>query len=350
MAMKSQSRFKLTVYLLGLAGMAFFIALLVREGITDVFAVVAAAGWGLVAATTFHVIPEILDTAEWRVLFPAGRRPRLRDLAWMRWIGESINNLVPAAQVGGDLVRTRLAVINGTRMPVAAASVIVDMTVNVFIQIIFTLTGVALLIGTTRQMNLAKPAIAGALVSILAISGFYAVQRFGGIRWIAGIISRLTGGDWQPLVQNVQELDREIRSVYSRRRDIMTCAAWAMTSWVSSAGEIWITLYVLGMQTSFVHALIFESISQGFRSAVFFIPGGLGVQEGGYLFVAGMLGIPGHAALAMALIRRIRELAFGVPGILVWQFLEGKRLHHAMNGSALPVAARAASLSKTARS
>ena len=57
----------------------------------------------------------------------------------MRWIGESISNLIPSAAVGGDIVRARLATITGTPMAAAAASVIVDVTLGVVAQIFFTL-------------------------------------------------------------------------------------------------------------------------------------------------------------------------------------------------------------------
>ena len=325
--MKSLGKVKLTAYFLGAAGVACFIGLLVREGVADVFTMAAAAGWGILAVTAFHVVPLLLDAAGWRVLFPRGERPSLVNLFWMRWIGESANNLVPAAQVGGDVVRTRLAgIFTGTSMPAAAASVIVNITVNVFAQIIFTLGGFVVLMSATGQMNLAKPAFAGAGLSIVAIGGFYAVQRLGGIHLIATIISRAAGSEWQSLAQDAEALDREVKSVYSRSRDVMSSGVWALISWVAGAGEIWIALYALGGNASFAQALAFESVSQGFRTAMFFIPGALGVQEGGYLFVAGLLGIPGQEAMALAMIRRVRELTVGIPAILVWQFLEVNRL------------------------
>jgi hypothetical protein len=39
-----------------------------------------------------------------------------------------------------------------------------------------------------------------------------------------------------------------------------------------------------------------------------------------------MLGIPSDVAMALALVRRVRELAWGIPGLLAWQWVEGKRL------------------------
>jgi len=96
-----------------------------------------------------------------------------------------------------------------------------------------------------------------------------------------------------------------------------------------SAGEIWIALFALGVSTSFTTALILESVAQAIRGALFLVPGALGVQEGGYLLVGGLLGIHGEAALALSLIRRVRELILGIPGLVAWQLIEGGRLWQA---------------------
>jgi hypothetical protein len=55
----------------------------------------------------------------------------------------------------------------------------------------------------------------------------------------------------------------------------------------------------------------------------------LGVQEGGYLVVGNLLGIPGDAAFALSLIARVRELALGIPGLISWQIIEGRRVWRA---------------------
>ena len=62
------------------------------------------------------------------------------------------------------------------------------------------------------------------------------------------------------------------------------------------------------------------------RSAAFAVPGGLGVQEGGYVLVGSLLGIPGDNAFALSLITRLRELGLGIPGLIAWQVIEGRRI------------------------
>src|SRR5437762_13350730 len=161
--MSTRRRVQLTLYTLGFAGAALFTILLVRQGAAGVGVAVATAGWWIAAIAAFHLIPIYLDGAAWWVLFPGNKRPRLGSLFWMRWIGESISNLVPSAMVGGDLVRARLASINGAPLPIASASVIVDITLGIFTQIGFTLLGLILLVRATGRTSFVGPTLVGAL-------------------------------------------------------------------------------------------------------------------------------------------------------------------------------------------
>jgi len=129
-------------------------------------------------------------------------------------------------------------------------------------------------------------------------------------------------------------LDRAIRGLYARRRGVAMCCAWTIISLVGGSGEIWIALHALGLPATLVNALILQSMALTIRSAAFAVPGGLGVQEGGYLVVGNLLGIPGNAAFALSLIARMRELALGIPGLVVWQMIEGRRLLRARSAGA----------------
>src|SRR5437867_3375051 len=159
--METRGKLRITLYLLGFGGAALFTILLIRQGAMGVGTAIATAGWWIAAIAAFHFVPIYLDAVAWWVLFPEAERPRLPSLFWMRWIGESISNLVPSAMVGGDLARARLAAIAGTPMPAAVASVIIDVTLGVPMQIIFTLAGLALLVDATGTTNLVGPTVIG---------------------------------------------------------------------------------------------------------------------------------------------------------------------------------------------
>jgi len=262
----------------------------------------------------------------WRVLFPVESRPGRWQLLWMRWVGASVGTLLPATQVGGDIVRARLAATTGVPVAICAASVVVDITVSVFAQILFTMTGLGLLAWVTGRSGLTGPAIVGSLVAIMAVGAFYAIQRFGLFRMVLGLVSHITrGGGWGSLTQHGATLDEAIRKLYALRRGVAASCVLTYTSWIAGSMEVWIALYAVGAHASFANAVILESVGQGVRAAMFFIPGAIGIQEGGYVVVGALLGIPAPIALALSLIRRVRELSFGVPGVLTWQVVESRR-------------------------
>jgi hypothetical protein len=67
---------------------------------------------------------------------------------------------------------------------------------------------------------------------------------------------------------------------------------------------------------------VIESLAQAVRSVAFFVPGAVGVQEGGFVVVGALFGVPSDAALSISLTKRIRELGLGLPGLAAWQLQE----------------------------
>jgi putative membrane protein len=329
--MKATGKIRITIWLLGLSGAALFTFLLVRQGAPQVVAAFASAGWCIAAVVIYHLaVPVLLDALAWWALFPKPERLPVRQLFWMRWIGESVSTLVPSAAVGGDVVRARLAALHGASIPTSAASVLVDITLGVFVQIVFTLLGLGLIVSATGHQGFVRPTLIGSVIGVLAIVGFYVVQRLGMFRFIGKMISKLANADdWHSLVHSGQTLDEAIRSLYARRGGVFGCCAWTATSLILGSGEIWIALYALNLQATIVNALILQSMVLTIRSAMFPVPGALGVQEGGYVIIGNLLGIPGDAAFALSLIARVRELVLGIPGLIVWQFIEARRVWRA---------------------
>src|SRR5204863_2760284 len=215
--MKVPSRIRLTFYFLAFAGAALFVGLLIREGAPQVGKAIASAGWAILAVIAYHLcVPVFLDSLAWWVLFPKIDRPPLPRIFWIRWIGESVSTLVPSAAVGGDIVRARLAAIKGVSLPVAAGTVLVDITLGIFVQAGFTLLGRVLLVDLTGKTSFVRPTLIGILIALFAFAGFYFVQRMGMFRFLGRIVSRLAGSsDWQSLVQGGDTLDRSIRSLYA---------------------------------------------------------------------------------------------------------------------------------------
>jgi putative membrane protein len=187
--------------------------------------------------------------------------------------------------------------------------------------------GLGLIVAVTGGQGFVRPTLIGAVIGVLAILGFYVVQRLGMFRFIAKMISRLANAeDWHSLVHSGHTLDQAIRRLYARRSGVIGCCASTATSLLLGSGEIWIALHALGLRATLVNAIILQSMVLAIRSAVFPVPGALGVQEGGYVLVGSLLGIPGDAAFALSLIARVRELILGIPGLIAWQVIEARRV------------------------
>ena len=81
-------------------------------------------------------------------------------------------------------------------------------------------------------------------------------------------------------------------------------------------------LTALGFHPTVAEAVVIESLSQALRGAAFFVPGGLGVQEGALLFLCALYGVPAEAAVTLSLVKRLCDVVIGAPGLALWWRLE----------------------------
>lgn len=311
-----------------LLGLGIVIVLVAWSGADAVAATLATGGWGLIALIPCYLVPLIAAALSWRLLFPAPGQPGFRLLLVMTWIGLAINWLLPVAQVGGEVVKARLLLRRRIERASTVASVVVDQTLQVASQAIYAVAGVVtllLLVAEQGAISLAAVGFAGVLA--IGLFAFYRVQRLGLFGLLNRALHRLrrrgVSGDsavW------AGDLDDRIQAVYRRRASLAAAFAWRMAFRVATVGEIWLALWLMGYPVSVAEALILDSLGQAVRSAAFAIPAGIGAQEGAFVALSVALGLPPQAGVAVALTRRFRELAVGVPGLVAWQVMEMRAL------------------------
>jgi putative membrane protein len=325
---KMRTKFiKFTLSVIFLAGLGLFIGLIAYQGIEQVLSALAVAGWGLLAVTMFHWFPLASETVAWQLLFGRFHRPAFRTTLWARWIGESADTLLPVAQVGGDLLKGRLLVRSGLPGTLVGATIVVDITLTVVTQILFTLIGLGLLAYVLGANETLFGIIAGTAITGLLVVGFYLMQRRGLFGTLARLLEKLMAGrDWLHLVGAGDALDAAVVRLYKEPRRVVNSALWQFMTWLIGAGEVWLALYFLGHPIDWPQAVFIESLIQALKAMVFILPGAVGVQEGGFVVLGGLVGIEPHMTLALALMRRVRELFWGVPGLLAWQISEAQQL------------------------
>ena len=169
--MKDLRSIQPVVYLLGLAGVGLFIVLILREGAGQVASAIAHVGWGLLGLTLYHFIQTLSDSAGWLVLIPKENKVPLIRSFFLHWMGESVNNLLPTARVGGDIVVARIAAMWGMPLKTAIAAIIVDVTVGIVAKVLCLLVAGFFLIAATGRTDLARPVLVASRLMTLPSGG-----------------------------------------------------------------------------------------------------------------------------------------------------------------------------------
>jgi putative membrane protein len=306
------------------AGVLLFIGLLASQGLPAVIATLALAGWGLLLVALYHLVPLALDAVAIRVLFNDGaHQGSLRDALLARWAGESANSLLPAGQLGGPVLMARHLAQRGLDLPDAASAITVSTTLQTLAQIAFALLGVALLgaqAGHISQNALRTSSLIASGMLALQVGGFYWLQRRGFFGKLMRAATRLSSKrDWSQWVTQAEAIDRAVQHTYARGGPVAASFLLSLVGWLVGTAEVYWFLELMHHPVGWVEALLLESLGQAIRGAAFAVPGALGVQEGGYLLLAPLAGLPPDAALALSLAKRARELVLGLPGLLYLQ-------------------------------
>lgn len=311
--------------LAGLIGLALFVAVVAYSGLDDVMAAVASAGWATALVVLARAAAIAAEGIAWQVLFPPGQALGAGASILIRFIREAVNQLLPVGQVGGDLVGARVATFFRCNGALAGATIFADVAVQAATQFLFALAGLAILFTLKGDGELVRYAAIGLAVAASAIGAFLWLQRGGTSAWLGAALRRLGGGrDWLG-VTVVERLYAKLRLVYASPSRVAASALIHLVVWFLGSVEVWVALHFMGYPITFAEAIVIESLGQAVRGAAFAIPGGLGVQEGGFIALCALFGVPPGPAVALSLVKRVADVALGLPFLAAWQVLEGRR-------------------------
>ncbi len=280
--------------------------------------------WIVPAVALLHLAQQALCGVAWqRLAVPP--RPTPWAFFRARWVRASVAALVPLSGVGAALVGMRLARRAGLTMDHAVASLTLDATMEMITQVIFLALGFALLLGLRPQQQILWWSVAVLSVACVAVGLFVAAQRGGALKLIEAGFSRLAARwpSWLPLAE--ARLHDRLMQLHGRHGAALVAGALHLGAWLLGAVEIWAVLYAVGKPAGPAECIIIESLSMAARSAGFFVPGALGIQELGLVIVGGLVGLPAETAMLIAVVKRLRDVAIGVPGLIIWQWVEGRR-------------------------
>jgi putative membrane protein len=305
-------------------GLAVLIGLTAWQGLDVVVQTLGVAGARVLWLAPLFAAPLAATTVGWAALFDGTQRPPISQLLYARWVGFAVNQLLPAARVGGEIVRVRLVAPKHAPMPATIATVVADKTAQVATVALFAALGIGALAFREVAPHLLGPGLAGIALVGAAGGAFYVTQRRGGVDVAGRLLGRLVPDGrrdaWQA---GTADVDAALRRAYRGSGFAIDVAANLLFR-LALTIEVYLVLHFLGHPVDPLDALILEGLNQVLRAAAFMVPGALGAQETGFVVLGSVLGIPPPVALSVSLCKRARELLVGLPALAAWQLGLGR--------------------------
>jgi len=283
-------------------------------------------GWGLLAIVLVRLAALTFAGTAWGLTLGHRVSRPFSLYVGLRIVREAINALLPAVQVGGDIVGGRLLAQFGVPAGLAAGSILVDLLLQTVTQGLFAVAGLLALWLAFGDTPVVREIGWGLIIAVPALGGFFVAQRMGLFALVdrgMGVLQRFLPG----LVPDRPiDLQSGLREIYGARGRIAGASLFHLVGWSTGILEIWLALDRMGQPSSFAEALVLESLGQAVRSAAFAVPGALGIQEGGFILLGSLFGLSSTAAVSLSLVKRLPDLAIGLPGLAAWQMLELRKV------------------------
>jgi uncharacterized protein (TIRG00374 family) len=238
----------------------------------------------------------------------------------VRMAGEAINYITPFAYLGGEPIKAYLLQKYGIPMVDGLAAIVVAKTMMVIAQVLFVAVGIC--IAFLDKPN-AHELLYGAIlvISFIAASMTFVVfiqQRgmFSGALRLLEFL-HIPSGFLKRREEQLKLIDSNILKFYVHHKTAFFFAlVFFFMGWLVGSLEVYLLVRFLGLPIDLPSAVALEALTTVVRAAVFFIPGSLGIQEGGNLLLFGAYGYSSVAAMTFSIIRRVREAIWVSIGLI----------------------------------
>lgn len=329
-------------FILGVIGTLIFCFITLKTGITPTLHSLHEVGFkGFILLILGQFLLNLLLSLSWKVTVP---NISFLRLILARFIRDAAASCLPFSQLGGMVIGIRATIIgkeeNNTatshknsssqndkifNIPFGIAANIVDITTEIIGQIAFITLSILYLTQTHYAGPYIWPLAIGIAILSIAIAAFIWTQQKSGLilQKISFLFSQyLSSQIKEHFKAQTEHFQNSFTIIWSKPLNIALGAFLHLISWSSGAVLTCFSLHLLHNDLSFLNIFALEGLVCGILSAGFFIPGGIGVQEGAYIAIGLIFGIPKEISLCLSLLRRGRDIVIGVPTLLLWQFCE----------------------------
>ena len=286
-----------------LVGLLLFAYAIRSVGWANVVSGIGRVGWGMVPILALAGLRFVLRAAAWRLCIPPHARLTLRQAFTAYLSGDAVGTVTPLGLLASEptklfLSRHRLA----TRE--AAASLAVDLVVYSLSAVTMVVVGLTVLL-ISGPLGLGGRRVVIAALAALAIGMIVAL--------------RVAGGTWNP--ERGERPSWRARLARTRESVLAFSAGHPARLWrvfvldvlfqVVAVAEVYLTLHwLLPAPPTVAQAIMFSALDRAIIIAFKFVPLRIGVDEASAGGMALLLGWPPATGVALALVRKVRSVAW----------------------------------------
>ncbi len=316
---------RIRVAVIAVAGLAVALYLVLKVGAGSVLSAASATGWlGFGILCVYALGLFLILGSAWYAVLPGRSAAQWRVTTWSRMVRDAATEILPFSHLGGIVLGAHAAIRRGIAQPLTFASMIVDVTCEMLAQVVYIAIGVIILRfhaptvlhSATLAQNMALELGCVAVAVGLALG----LQHYG--REIAQKVASRMFPQAAAASAAVADL---LQRIYNQPARVGLCVLIHLCGWLVSAGGTWVAFRLMAVHIDLAAVLALESLVNAARSIAFIIPNAIGVQEAAYALLVPLLGVGEEYGLAVSVLKRARDIAVGVPILLIWQASESRR-------------------------
>lgn len=313
-----------------LLGLSMLAAVLEMGDIPRTLTALDQVGWtGALGLSLWRIMPVTLCAlALWAVIPSRSGASPVAAMA-SRLARDGVSALLPVLPAGGEVVSTRVLTLWGVGTIPALASTVADVTLETASQALFSVLGFVMLVMSLPSLEGREWAGLAILPPVGLTVGLCLLQHPKVAGWLARLAIKLAR---QRL--DTEDVTAAIAAVYAARTRVAVSTLLHFGGWLIGVGEAWLALTWMDHPLPVTNVIAMEAVVFALKGVAFMIPWSMGVQEGGYMALGAALGIPPDVALGLSLVKRLPDLALGVPGLLMWQWAERMRRRNQIDKAA----------------
>ncbi len=321
-----------------LAGLALFVFVIRQAGSQELLARVRSIGPGFLLVILVSGLRPMVRAWAWlRCMSPSDRRVGIFTVWRARLIGDAIGNLTTA---GPLLAEPSRLVFVGGRIPFAhaASSLSIELLSYLISCSVLMLAGSGLLLATfalNPSLRLASLLTLALLLLALITTGVVFGMRLSLVASFHKLIRSMIGHQRighriEHQLHHLSRIEKHILDFHRQRpRDFMLVCGCEAGFHLLGMLEIYLTLRLIGEQTGWMTAFLFEAVNRFINISFAFVPVKVGVDEAGTALLAQALGFGTLTGVTLAIYRKLRVLFWTLIGLIFLVLPHGKhRQYH----------------------